>query len=579
MSAPGFGGMVVGEEGLGGPSSPLGIYTPAPNRRRHQTGWGYDHRLFNRAYDYTISPTTNPGSGGNLTISTLTGAILGTIRGDKQRTEISELTFTIDRNGCADFSLKLLRAPRFAIEPFSIVKFNVGSSDFNWFTGSITVPPEPGTQTEPLIYKGFGLRRWLEQLQPPDGFTTFSAGTDVTTIISTLAENGIAPYCPVAFDPAKIGDASGVVIASDLELSKFSMRKILDFFQKLTVTEDYYYLWSVDGEGAFAWTRYNRDDRVRSLFIGYQMQDFKPQKNYEAVKNAISIHRDQPDGSGDAGFGVYGPFNDVSSIHKYGRNELIQKIPGYIAELDAQNYGQALLRDLAEPRTSAKAGLYQALTQRDYLFQGVYRIFMPLGRYRDTVSDLDLDDISSFVIGGSGDLTVEGDEDIYVYADGCPRFDFTSANGQTASLFIDTKGRVRKMFFYARSTRAGAFLTVGIGVNDWDEYTTKIAFPAAAVFAPIEIDLSQHNIRDAKYWGFSIDEEFVTETSVWFDKIDFELVGNKTHHVELTQAVYSYTPNNIEVKSQWGTPSAALVEYVAALQQLTGELQAAGGLK
>lgn len=579
MSAPGFGGSVIGEEGLGGPSSLLGEYTQATSRRRHQTGFGYDHRLFNRAYDYTISPTTNPGSGGNLTISTLTGAILGTIRGDKQHTEISELVFGIDRNGCADFSLKLLRPPRFAIEPFSIVKFNVGNSDFNWYTGSITVPPEPGTQSEPLIYKGYGLRRWLEQLQPPDGYTTFTAATDVTTIIATLAEFAISPYCPVSYDPAKIGDASGVTIAADLELSKFSLRKILDFLQKLCQTPDYYYLWSVDGEGAFAWTRYNRDDRVRSIFIGYSMQDFKPQKNYEAIKNAISLHRDQADGSGQAGFGVIGPFNDVSSIHKYGRNELIQKIPGYISELDGQNYGEALLIDLAEPKTAAKGGLYQALTQTDYLAQGIYRVFMPLGRYRDTVSDLDIDDVADFVIGGSGDLTVEADEDIYVYANGCPRFDFTSANGQTAELFIDTKGAVKKIYFYGRSTRAGAFITVGIGINAWNEYTAKIAFPAAAVFAPIEIDFSQHGIRDARYFGFSIDEEFLTSTSVWFDKLDFEFVGNKTHHVELNQAVYTYTANNIEVKSQWGTPSAALVEYVAALQQLTGELQAAGGLK
>lgn len=579
MSTPGFGGPVLGEEGLGGPASPLGLYTAAPNRRRHQTGWGYDHRLFNRAYDYTISPTTTPGSGGNLTISTLTGAILGTIRSDKQHSEISQLTFTIDRNGCADFALTLLRAPRFAIEPFSIVKFNVGNSDFNWYCGSITVPPEPGTQNEPLVYKGYGLRRWLEQLQPPDGYTDFSAATDVTTIIATLAEFAIAPYCPVAYDPAKIGDLSGVTIAADLELSKFSLRKILDFLQKLCQTPDFYYLWAVDGEGAFSWTRYERTARVRSLFIGYQMQDFKPQKNYEAIKNAISIHRDQAVGSGEAGFGVIGPFNDVSSIHKYGRNELIQKIPGYISELDGQNYGEALLLELAEPKTSAKAGLYQALTQRDFLAQGIYRVFMPLGRYRETVSDLDVDDVPDFVIGGSGDLTVEADTDIYVFANGCPRFDFTSANGQTASLFIDTKGLVKKISFYARSTRAGAFMTVGIGVADWDEYTAKIAFPTAAVFQPVTIDLSQHNIRDAKYFGFSIDEEFVTASSVWIDKLEFEFLGNKTHHVELNQAVYSYKPNEIEVKSQWGTPSAALVEYVAALQQLTGELQAAGGLK
>lgn len=579
MSAPGFGGSVLGEEGLGGPSSPLGGYTPATARRRNQTGWGYDHRLFNRGYDYTISPTTNPGSGGNLTISTLTGAILGTIRTDKQRSEISELTFTIDRNGCADFSLKLLRPPRFAIEPFSIVKFNVGSSDFNWFTGAITVPPTPGTQNEPLIYKGFGLRRWLETLQPPDGFTEFSAGTDTTTIITTLAENGVSPFSPISYDPAKIGDLSGVTIAADLELSKFSMRKIFDFFQKLTQTPDYYYLWGVDGEGAFTWTKHLRTDRVRSFFIGYQMQNFIPQENYEAVKNTISIHRDQPDGSGQAGFGVVGPFNDVSSIHKYGRNELIQKIPGYISELDAQTYGQALLIDLAEPKTSAKGGLYQALTQNDYLEQGIYRIFMPLGRYRETVSDLDVDDVSEFAIGGSGDLSVEADTDIYMFANGCPRFDFEAANGQTAELFIDTKGLVKRIAFYARSTRAGSFMTVGIGVDAWGENTVKIAFPAAAVFTPIIVDFSGLNIRDAKYFGFSIDEEFASSTSVWIDKLDFEFVGHKTYHVELNQAVYKYMPNQIEVTSQWGTPSAALVEYVAALQQLTSELQSAGELK
>lgn len=579
MSFPGFGGPALGEVELHGPFSGLESYIQAPTRRRNQTGFGYDHRCYNRAYRFTVAPSTNPGNGGNLTITTLTGAILGTIRTDKQHSELAELVFTTDRNGCADFSLKLLKLPRFALEPFSIVKFNVGNSDFNWYTGAITVPPEPGTDKEPLLYKGFGLRRWLESKQPADGNTVFTVGMDTTEIVQSLVENSIQPFTPIAYDPAKIGDLSGVTLAEDLELSQFPLRKIMDFLQKLTQTPDYYYLWGVDGEGAFFWRRITRTDRVRSIFIGYQMQDFKPQLNYEAIKNKISIHREQETGSGESGFGVVGVFNDPTSIKKYGENELIQKIPGYISEVDGQTYGQALLRDLAEPKTSAKAGLYQALSQGDYFDQGIYRVFMPLGRFRENVSALDKDDASEFAISGTGDLAVFADEDIYVYADGCPRFEFTSALGQSASLQINSKGLVKKVYFYGRSTRAGAFITVGIGKSAWNECTAKIAFPAASQFNTMEIDFSEFNLRDAKYFGFSIDEEFSGATSIWLDKLDFEMVGHKTHHVELNQAVYTYTPNQIEAKTQWGTPSAALVEYVAALQQLTGELQAAGGLK
>lgn len=548
---------------------------PSPGRMRSQYGFNYSNRTWTRAYLYTL-PRRRVSSGtvAGITISSVSGALIGKIRTDNLRAIVKSIDFTLDKNGCADFTLRLNRLPEFEILPFSILSINIGDSDFDWYQGQLTYPDLQGTQRDGYEFKGFGLRRYLETLQAN---TTFATGTDITTIIEDLVVNWIAPFCPIKYDAAKIDPLFGTILANDIQIGKFTIRKVLETLADMAQTPEYYYLWGVDGDGAFYWKKIMRDEPVRSMFVGYHIQSFAPKLNFEQIKNVVNVHRQPQIGSGDSGYGVVGLFNDVSSVRKYGRNELTVKLPGYFGDDDGERLGEAVLADLKDPKESAKTENYQATTEDDYLENGVYRIVMPLGIYRSTVQDVD--DASEWTITGTGDLAKAKDSDIFLFADGCVRFDMTEALNQVATVPVDAQGIIRKVFFYVRSNRVGSFITVGVGSTTWNQYTTKIDIPIANTFLPIEWDITSLDVRKIGVFGFRVDEDFTSEVKVWIDKIDVQYSGHKPYKLQLTRSVYSYTPDGVNVKSEFGVLPASLVQYAAGLQAAASDLNASGELR
>lgn len=556
----------------------LDLSTPVPQlgylgKRRAQTGWGYDHRVHNRGYRYTVpTPAAQTGSGA-LTVTAISGAILGTLRTETQYSPISGTKFTRDRNGCADATLSLCSPPDFEILPFAVVRYAIDGE--RAYAGVVTAPPElPTTDDNAIQYKIFGFRRWLEQLQPLEG--VFEAGTDITEIMRALVQ-GIGNRAPIIYDESKIDGATGTVIASDIDVTSKTLKAIFDFLTGLAQTPEYYYVWKIDEAGAFVWTRYYRDRPVRTFFVGYDIFDFKPSKNFDTIKNTISIHRDAEPESGDSGFGVVGIFNDATSVKKYGRLELVQKIPGYVADADGVNYGQALLSDLAEPKYAA-TGKALLRTSADLLPEGApVRVVMPFGVFRDNLLPLDtaqVDEYSGLEIIGLGDLTATIDPDIFVYADGAIRFDFENAAGQVAVFPVDSKTPVRKIFLYVRATRSGAIIRVGVGKDAWSERTAIVSIKAAGEFYPVEIDFATTPLfSGVRFFGVEILNDEATPQSVWIDKLDAEFIGNKTYKLILEQGVYDLNATTGEVPVKFGQPAASLVDYVAALQVLMSDMQ------
>lgn len=545
-------------------------------KRRAQMGWGYDHRTHNRGYRYTVpTPATQTGSGA-LTVTTISGAILGTLRTETQYSPISGTKFTRDRNGCADATLLLCSPPDFEILPFAVTRYSIDG--VRAYAGVITAPPElPTTDDNAITYKIFGFRRWLEQLQPLVG--TFSAGTDITEIVRELVQ-GIGSRAPITYDESKIDVATGTTIAADIDVTSKSLKTIFNFLAGLSQTPLYYYVWKVDEAGAFAWTRYVRAEPVRTFFVGYDIFDFKPSKNFETIKNTISGHREAEPGSGDAGFGVIGPANDTTSVAKYGRLELIQKIPGFISNADGETYLQALLDDLAEPKYAA-TGKTLLRTSDDLLPEGApVRVIMPFGIFRDNLLPLDpsdIDEYSDFSITGTGDLAASSDTDIFVFANGSVKLDFESAAGQVALFPLTTKTPLRKIFLYVRGTRSGAIVRVGVGYSSWSERVTTVSLKAAGEFYPVMLDFTATPLfNGARFFGVEIIGDEASAQSVWIDKLDGEFVGNKTYKLILESATYDLNPTTGEVALKFGQPAASIVDYVAALQVLVNDMQRSG---
>jgi len=584
---------LVGSAVLGGftvgSTSPLGSEpVPQPGylgRRRGQMGWGYDYRTHCRAYAFSFPTQSSQVGAGSLTVTTLTGSVLGAIRTDTQFSPIGGVKYTRDRNGCADAVLTLCEPPRFEILPFAVVRYSL--ADVQAYEGVVTAPPEiPTTDDKALEYKIFGLRRWLEQLQPADGYGVFEAGTDVTEIVRSIAQNSLVGRSPIRYDAAKIDALSGTVIAADIDVTNKSLKSILNFLAGLAQTPEYYYVWKIDEEGALAWTRYDRDVPVKTFFVGYDIFDFKPQKNFDTIKNTISIHREAEPESGDSGFGVVGIFNDETSVKKYGRLELVQKVPGYVADADGVAYGEALLSDLAEPKFAA-TGKALLRSSADLLPEGApVRVVMPFGVFRDELSPLDRAQVADeytdeydnvFEIEGAGDLAVSFDPDNFIYANGAVKLTFENAVGQVAVLRVESKIPVRRIFFYARATRIGAIVRVGVGKNAWNERTATISLKSAGEFYPFEIDFSDDPLFSGiGFFGVEILGDENAPQSVWLDKLDGEFVGNKTYKLILESATYDLSATTGEVALKFGQPAASIVDYVAALQVLVSDMQRTG---
>jgi len=570
-----MGGFVVG----GGDTLDLSVPIPQLGyigKRRAQMGWGYDHRTHNRAYRYTIpTPAAQVGSGA-LTVTTISGAILGTLRTEIQNSPINGTKFTRDRNGCADASLLLCQPPDFEILPFAVTRFAIDG--VRAYAGVVTAPPEiPTTDDNAISYKVFGFRRWLEQLQPLVG--TFDAGTDITEIVRALVQ-GIGSRAPIIYDESKFDAATGTTIAADIDVTGKPLRTIFDFLAGLSQTPNYYYVWKVDEAGAFAWTRYNRNEPVRTFFVGYDIFDFKPSKNFDTIKNTISIHREAEPASGDSGFGVVGIFNDETSVAKYGRLELVQKIPGYVADADGENYGEALLSDLSEPKYAA-TGKALLRTSSDLLPEGApVRVIMPFGVFRDNLLPLDhanIDEYSDFSITGVGDLAASSDTETFVYAKGSVKLDFESAAGQVALFPLDSKTPLRKIFLYVRGTRNGAMARIGVGKDAWNERTATISLKTVGEFYPVMLDFTDNPLYSgARFFGVEILGDETTPQSLWIDKLDGEFIGNKTYKLILESATYDLNPTTGEVALKFGQPAASIVDYVAALQVLVNDMQRAG---
>lgn len=552
------------------------VSTRRQGRLRSQLGWGFYSELqWTKGYKYRIRERRQVGgASANITITSVSGALVGQIRTDIQKSIVQSIEFTVDENGSADFVMKLNRLPDFEILPMSIITINIGDSDFDWYKGVVTYPDTEGAYRDSYEFRGFGLRRWLENLRAD---TDFGVGMDIRDIMQVLAEDWIAPFSPIRYNPAKIAPSTGVILGTTIELGKFSLRQVLDTLSTMANAGGFFHVWGVDGDGEFYFERKAINSMERTFFIGYNLHDFQPKLNYEEVKNVITMQRQEGRAAGGAGWSVAGVYNDESSVAKYGRNELNYQIPGFFADNEADIIGNALIEDLAEPKNSAKTSGWQARTQLDFLPPGNYRFIMPLGDFSQVASDLD--DATEFTVFGAGDLTVNDDTQFMLYGSKGIRFDFQNAENQRAEIDIEAFGFIQEVRFYVRGSVAGAYLTAGVGEGAWNEQTIKVEIPQAEVFYPIRWDLRESNIRDLKKFAIRIDENAPAQRKVWIDKLEVLLRGHRTYTMRLKRAVYRYSPDGSGADCEFGSLPSRLTDYIAGLQATASELKFTGEIR
>jgi len=532
-------------------------------RNRTQFGFGYfGARVYGRPYEYRPFARNTGGTGSVvIEISSIAGALIGKIRTDIEKSIVQSIEFSINADGgCADFSLKLSKRPAFPIPYGSIITITIADTDFGWYTGQVLYPDDLGTQREYYEYRGNGLSRFFDTAK---GEGNYSAN-DIGVIIYNILQDNVFSETPIKYNPTKFSMTTGVVTSNSIQLGKYSLKKVLDDLSQMAGCN-----YGVDGDGEFYLLPINTDP-VSTLFVGYDLQAFDPKSNVDDVKNVITVQRKEALGSGGAGWVVAGVYNDESSIHKYGRKELNYQIPGYFGQEEADIIGNALLAQNKDPKTSANCTGIIIRNEDDYFPRGVIRVVNQPEEYEQVISDID--ETSEFTKIGSGDSQIFKDEDIFIWADGCMRFDFELADGDEWEQGIDLfEGNILAIRFWVRSTVVGAFLTFGFGINSWDENTTGIDIPATELFYPIDWNLRGQEISKIGKFGFRIDQDMLEPTSLWVDKLEVLVKGHKHYEFPITRSRYKLMPSDISVDLECGTLPPKMEDYLAGLFSEVGQ--------
>ena len=554
-----IGEVIVGEYILGEPDSVSSDYVPATGRKKTEFGCGFlGSRIYSKGEDITIrSRTLSSSASLALGISNVAGALIGKIRTDVEKPVVESLEFTLNSSGgCAEFTLSLNRKPPFPLRGFTLLIVNLGDTEFDWYTGLVSYPVKDGTDNL-LEYKGQGPGYYY--LSFLKAFTTYTTATDIGTIIRDIAENHIAPYCPINYNESKIPSSVGVLLANDVELGKYPVNQILDIFAKMAGYE-----WGVDGDLDLYFEEIT-DDIVGTIFV-HVTEKLLVKENVQDIKNVITAQRQQGLGSGGVGWAVAGVYVAQESIDKYGRKEYNPQLPGSFGDDDIAVYGQALLDEYSEPRLGANITGLNLKSEANYYPRGNYRVIMNFREYEEEISDVNTTD------GWSGDLTAILDTTVFMTGTGAVKFLYDDDLDSNAVLDLDFKyGKVKKVIFYIRSSRVGKFLTFGVGVSNWNENTIAVSAIRAETWLPIEWDVEGYNLTQINKFGFKIDDS--ESGTLWIDGITGIVTGNQTYIMRQKRSTYKLSPSRSDVELELGALPAKLPDYIAELKKTATELR------
>lgn len=511
------------------------VIWPLRPKKRATYGFGaFGSRVFGRPENWSpIEPSpTSSRVNVDITISTVSGAIVGKIRSDVRDSLIKSLEFTVDRAGSGDFVLELNSAPAFPILPFSTIQVSIGNTEFGWYKAVVDYPEHPGTPKEVLTFRGMGMRKALERITNEG---TYASGQDVGEIVATIGEDQIAVETGIGYNATKVNTSTGVIIATDNDISSNKVSKVLETYA--TMASCYA---GVDGDGElFFEVKPDVDELQGVLVAGYHFDEIDIKPNIDSVFNSIIVQRKNEAGAGWAVIGVY---NDETSIRKYGLREKRFQVPGSFGDDTGDFIGAALLEEFSELKYSAEVKGIPLRDGEDYLYRGNYLLINPPGEYTAIFDECDA--TTNWSKTGSGDLAISVVDDPLVDGAGAIKLDFTSANGDVAEVDSDFYGTALALRIWLRSSTdlTGRVATVGYGLTSWDENTRAVNFGVSGTYFQLDWDLSADNVTRIGEVGIRIDTD--SAGSIFVDKIEIYAKGNEHYTLELNEWTARINPND-----------------------------------
>lgn len=533
------------------------------SKYRATYGFGaFGSRVYGRPESYTLIEPSETGAGLNVDISigTVSGALAGKIRSDVEYSIIEELEFTVDQSGSADFILTLNSPPLFPLLPFSTIQISLANSAFSWYKGVIDYPEYPGTPKASMEYRGFGLRKALERISNE---STYAAPQDVGEIVDDITQTQIQNETAITYNGAKINTSTGTLIASDNDISKNKVLKVLDTYARMASC----YV-GVDGDGDLYFEQKpDADEYERVLVAGYHFDEIEIKPDIDSVFNSIVIQRKNEEG---AGWAIAGIFNDDTSIAKYGLREKYFQVPGSFGDATADILGAALLAAFKDLKYSATVKGIALVDSDSFLSRGNYLLVNPPGEYREIFNECD--DSDEWTVSGSGDLAVSDETSTLVDGAGAIELSFTSAENQVATVDGNFYGTALRLRAWIRSTLSGNVIKVGWGQTSWTENQRDVTIGVANQYFDLDVDLEGLNITDIGQFGIQITTD--QAGSVFIDKIEILAKGNEHFVMELTEWTAKLNPRDgARIDAKFGPLPPSSYDFAAEALSLAEQNQ------
>lgn len=526
-------------------------------RPRNSFGFSYfGKRAYSRPEAWTPRDTSDTGGDAfsSISITSITGALVGRIRIDHQNTIFHSLEFTNNQQGCADFTLKLNALPDFPILRFSVISVKFFDTEFNWYKGIIDYVPEDGSARDYYEFRGFGFSKLLGRVTIEE---TYPLGLDVGEIVDDIAGSTEVANAGVAYLPGNIDTSTGVVTVSDHDLSKNKVTKYLDLYRNMGNA-----YCGVGADGAIFFEE-KTEDLVRTLFEGYDFDQFEVEVNLKAIFNSIIVQRQTALGSGGSGWAIATVRNNDTSIAKYGLNEKTFQIPGMLSDADAQTIGDAVLAQESEVKYSATVKGIPLKSQSAFLDRGNYRFIRVASRFTEVIQECD--DVADWSAPATGiDFEVATETTSIISGSSAIEISWTYALGGDAFATCDFSGSIQVVRIWVRSTLTGQPFSFGFGISDFTENLTPISVVTENQYFPISIDTSGLGLTSIGQIGFKI---LTSEAgSIICDRCEVEAKGNKHYTMELNEATYYIGPDDARVNATFGPfVERSTSDYTAAV--------------
>lgn len=540
--------------------------------KRLQGGWGhFGERQWGRTGDYTIrGVVTTPGKNPVIKFTSSSGAILGSVRSDVEKTILRRLKFTRLGGDCKDCEIILNKLPSFPLMNYSFVQIKVGNSATGWYFGRVVDSPEPSDQNQDEYkYRVFGLSEELAEISGDS--RTFSALTDIGEIIYEIATEIIGVETKIAINDTLINQATSVPIVSTFTLDQTKLKQVLDDFAKMANHD-----WGVDGDGSFFFLP--KEESIKNTyFLGYRPIEANIKTNIKEVRNRIIGTRKELTGAGTPGWKIGSISIDVKSQKKYGTKEKMIQLPGNASNDDIKLLTDAVLLELKEPKKSGKIKIYN-IDENDFIERGECKLILPYAKYDREYESFD-DPTVSFTKTGGGDLLIEQEETNFIDGQSSMKLSWSNAIGDHVETTQELKAKINSIRLYINQSEADRVIKFGFGWNLWDEYTKEIAIPASAigVWVPFIWDVSDLGITRINRVGFGIVGS--GSGTAYLDRMFINVSEFRHETFDHFKQIYYFSEKERRMDLELGPDLTRLENYMAGLSRLAEESRTAGEIQ